>query len=378
MAKLLLFNPENDIALASDLTYFTPPKAAIAMRSSGAALPLWYGDPGDCLLAYGINAAWLDSVETRFETGVRLSDHTITDGLQPSPWGWSRATREIFEREGFTPDTLPDDDTLDLWRQLSHRQTAATLCREITPMLDFEIAPPAVDFSDVAELKAYLTAQPDSIVKSPWSSSGRGLIDTRRLSCSETLRRCEGIIRRQGSVSVEKAYNRVADLAMLFKCADGECRFEGYSLFKTDAAGNYTGNILASDRRLLEMAGRLYPPDRLTSVRDALCAAITREIAHIYSGPIGVDMLIARREDGSMLLDATVEVNLRMTMGFVAHRISEKYLAEGSEGSYSVIPSKNNPANDTMKAEDRKMISGRIDLTPPGGLFRFVAEVNTL
>lgn len=378
MAKLLLFNPENDIALASDLTHFTPPKAAIAMRSAGAALPLWYGDAGDKLLAYGINAAWLDYVEKRFDTGVGLSDHSMTDGLQPSPWGWSKATRESFVREGFAPDALPDDNTLDRWRRLSHRRTAATLCRSITPMLGFEIAPPAAEFSDTATLMSYLSLQPDSIIKSPWSSSGRGLIDTRHLSCAEILRRCEGIIRRQGSVTVEKAYDRVADLAMLFTCADGECRFTGYSLFKTDAAGNYTGNILADDSRLLETAGRLYPSDRLTEVRDALCSAITREIAHIYSGPLGVDMLIARREDGSLLLDATVEVNLRMTMGFVAHRISEKYLAEGSEGTYSVIPAKNNPANDTMKVEDRKMISGRIDLTPPGGLFRFVAEVNTL
>ena len=87
---------------------------------------------------------------------------------------------------------------------------------------------------------------------------------------------------------------------------------------------------------------------------------------------------MARKADGSALLDATVEINLRMTMGFVAHALSEKFLAESSEGEYSVMPAKNTPASDSITVESRRMVSGRIDLTPPGGRFRFVADVHTL
>mgnify|MGYP001140241913 FL=1 len=51
MPRLHLFNPENDIALATGSDNFTAPKAALALRASGAAPPLWYVDPGDTFLA---------------------------------------------------------------------------------------------------------------------------------------------------------------------------------------------------------------------------------------------------------------------------------------------------------------------------------------
>ncbi len=378
MPRLHLFNPENDIALATGSDNFTAPKAALALRASGAALPLWYGDPGDTFLAYGINTRWLDSVRERFGIGVGVFDHRSANVFEPAPWGWSAAVRRDFLREGFTADSLPDNSILNRWRQLSHRRTAAELCRMIAPRLDFAIAPPAVEIDSVDRLSRYLADNRSVIIKSPWSSSGRGLIDTRHISAAEALRRSEGIIRRQGSVMVETAYERTADFAMLFECADSRCRRVGLSLFTADASGSYTGNALASDSRLLERLSRHYPASRLNAAGEALREAVECLIAPCYSGPLGIDMLVARLNDGSALLDATVEINLRMTMGFVAHSLSERFLSPGSEGSFSVTPAYNSPAPDDAIIENRRIISGRIDLTPPGGLFRFAAEAYPL
>ncbi|MDE5594462.1 MAG: hypothetical protein K2I89_02680, partial [Muribaculaceae bacterium] len=261
---------------------------------------------------------------------------------------------------------------------LSHRRTAALLRDETAPQLDFSIAPAAVEIKTTGDLERLLKSQPESIMKSPWSSSGRGLIDTRLLTASEAIRRAEGIMRRQGSILVEKAYERTADFALLFECHGGKCSFVGYSFFNTDNSGNYTGNMLAEDERLLEAIGKYYPTERVKTVSNVLCGALERIIAPYYNGPLGIDMLVATLDDGSTLLDATVELNLRMTMGFVAHRLSERYIAEGSEGNYSVVPSNKTPVSDTMDVEDRKMVSGRINLTPPGGLFSFVADVHRL
>ncbi len=378
MSKLHLFNPENDIALAGGRENFTAPKAALALRAAGAALPLWYGDNGDALLAYGINARWFDSVTEQFGIGVSIFDHKPSDRLSPSPWGWAAAVRKDFIKEGYPLSDLPDDPTLERWRQLSHRRTASEICSSIARSLDFSIAPPATEISDIDSLRTALAGQPDSIIKSPWSSSGRGLIDARRISAEEVIRRCEGIIRRQGSVMVEKAYDRTVDFAMLFECGNGDCNFVGYSLFATDNSGAYTGNVLATDNRLIDMIGHHYPAERLSAVAEALRSAIAGTIAPTYRGPVGVDMLVARMPDGSALLDATVELNLRMTMGFVAHAISDRYLADESVGQYSVVPDKSTPAPDNMIVEDRRMISGRMYLTPPGGLFRFAVETRTL
>lgn len=378
MAKLHLFNPENDLALASGIENFTAPKAAVALRQAGAALPLWYGKPGDSLLAYGVNARWLEEIYQRFGIEVTIFNHHNCNGYEAAPWGWSLAARKDFIREGFDPDWLPNYDQIELWRQLSHRRTAGLLRDEVAKRLDFEIAPAAVEFDNTEHLRQMLIEKQALIIKSPWSSSGRGLLDTRFVNSDETLRRCVGTIKRQGSVMVEDAYERTADFAILFECQDGKCRFVGYSVFNADASGSYTGNKLATDERLLEIIGAEYQAERIVQTAEAMREAIETLIAPSYSGPLGVDMLVARMHDGTKLLDATVEINLRMTMGFVAHSLSEHFLADGSEGEYSVVSTKIIPASDMMIVESRKMVSGRINLTPPCGQFRFVADVHTL
>lgn len=378
MRKLHYFNPENDIALAAGVKNFTPPKAALALRSAGEMLPLWYGERGDEILAHGVNAEWLQSIEERFATGIELYDHSTADQLSAVPWGWSLAAKGLYEREGFPLERLPEDRMIECWRELSHRRTASLLRERIASELDFEIAPAAVEIRTIGDLEHLLSTQPDSMIKSPWSSSGRGLTDTRQLSSQEVIRRSEGIMRKQGSVMVEPFYNRLADFALLFECKENCCTFTGYSLFKTDQSGNYNGNILAPDNRLLEKIDRLYPAEHIIAAGEALRKSIELYIAPKYSGPLGVDMLVAQMADCTKILDATVELNLRMTMGFVAHSLSNKYLAEGSEGTYSVLPANKIPVSDNIIVENRKMISGRINLTPPGGLFSFLAEVKRL
>lgn len=376
MAKVHLFNPENDIALASGSPQFTAPKAAVALRYAGYALPIWYADTADRILAYGINARWFDNIRQTFGIDVDVFDHSSFDQYAPAPWGWSAAARHEFENEGFSDLNLPPLQKIERWRQLSHRRTASVLHNMIAPALDFEIAPAAVEIDDVGRLGTYLKDNPACIIKSPWSSSGRGLTDTRKHKADETIRRCEGIIRKQGSVMVEKAYDRAADFAMLFECRDGRCHFVGYSLFNTDEKGNYIGNVLDSDANIIDAIGRLYPREHIEKVARELEHAISAVIATDYNGPLGVDMLIARTADGAMLLDATVELNLRMTMGFVAHSLSDRYLSPGARGNYSVRPSKLTPTPDICIIEDRRIVSGRMMLTPPGGQFSFIVEID--
>lgn len=377
MARLHLFNPENDIALAAGTANFTPPKAAVALRQAGAALPLWYAHAGDRILCHGINGRWLTEQNTLFGMDVDVFDHIPGSDLTPAPWGWSHAVRREFLSEGFSSDRLPDDEQLELWRQLSHRRTSSALREAIAPHLGFDIAPAAVEINDCQSLATWLAEHPASILKSPWSSSGRGLIDTRRMRPDEVLRRAEGVIRRQGSVMVENAYERTADFALLFMCERGVCRHVGYSLFSTDASGNYNGNYLAPDNMLLATIGKYYPPERITSVASAIEITLTEMIAPVYNGPLGVDMLTAAMPDGTIMIDATVELNLRMTMGFVAHSLSTRYIAEGSTGRFSVRPSAAviKPASGDTIIENRRIVSGRLMLTPPDGQFIFEAEL---
>ena len=100
MRKAHLFFPENDLALARDLARYTAPPAAVRLRKAGAALPLWYGANGDCFVAQGVDASWLDSVKGRFGMDIDVFDYR-PERYSPVPWGWSKASRTYFESLGF-------------------------------------------------------------------------------------------------------------------------------------------------------------------------------------------------------------------------------------------------------------------------------------
>lgn len=375
MKALHLFNPENDIALACGCANFTAPKAAVDLHNAGAVLPMWYANNGDSILAYGVNDLWFNSRCETFGIDVDIFDHGATTDFHPSPWGWSAAARRFFEHEDFCTNYLPDDKTIEQWRQLSHRRTAARLQQSIAPELDFEIAPAALEIHTVDELQKHLVSLPDAVLKSPWSSSGRGLIDTRQMKADEILRRAEGIIRKQGSIMFERAYNLIGDFAVLYDCLEGRCKISGFSVFKADKNGAYTGNILAADSYLEHLIDNICPINQVRAAAEAIRAHFEKLIAPYYNGPVGVDMFGALLDGSKVVLNATVEINMRMTMGRVALEFSRRYLTPNSQGYFSITPNNNQTlVNDSFSVEDKRLVSGRMMLTPPGGKFRFVAE----
>lgn len=374
MARALLFNPENDLALAAGTPNYTPPLAARRLREAGQTLPLWYGSAGDRVITHGVNARWFDTMTELFTLQADLYDHRSATALTPEPWGWSAAARRNFINENFDLSQLPDDTLLEHLRQLSHRRTAIEINRRLRNLLDFEIAPEAVEIDNPATLADLLAEDSDMVIKAPWSSTGRGIIDCRTLSPDEVIRHASGIISKQGSVMAEHAYDRLADFAMLFHSDGRHCRFAGLSLFDTDPRGAYTGNIIAPQNYLADRLAATYPAERLTATAAALEQVLSEVISPLYSGSLGVDMLIAGRGDGRpSLLDATVELNLRRTMGFVALSLAENYIAEGSTGHYAVIPGAVSADAQTV-VESHKLVSGRILLTEPNPYFSFVFE----
>lgn len=373
MKRVHLFNPENDIALAAAMSNFTPPRAALDLRQAGEMLPLWYADDNDLILSNGVNASWLERIQNQFGITADVYNRYPTSDLQAAPWGWSLAARKSFLDEGFMADILPSDSKLETYRRLSHRRTAAVVAQRLNDVLGFKIAAPALEFDDIGQLKDYVYGNRSLVIKSPWSSSGRGVFFTEKLTPEEVLRRCEGIIRRQGSVMVEHAYRRINDFAMLFEIRQHKASFVGYSVFSTADDGTYCGNMLADDDTLSRHLAKLYPSAQLLGVREALVAALDEFISSFYDGPVGVDMLFYINENGEVELDAVVEINLRMTMGFVAHSLSERFLYPGSVGRY-YLTRHNTMDSDSVEIADHRLVSGRINLTPPGAQFCFLFE----
>ncbi len=367
------FNPENDLALAGGLSNYTPPKAGRMVRQAGEALPLWYGRGCDMVICTP-DERWIDKVTNDFGLTTSIYREQLFDlSLCPQPWGWSAYTVRHFASMGFSDDILPSAEKIEKMRQLSHRRTASQLALLLKEMLpDIRLADAAGECRTEEEVLDFLKKCPDAYLKSPWSSSGRGVISTGALTKERVMKFASDSIRLQGSVMAERAYDKVIDFAMLFECRGGMAHGAGTSVFLTDSGGSYTGNLLASEENRLAMVERHVDGDTLERVRKNLTSLINERIAPFYDGVLGVDMLAAA--DGT--LDATVELNLRTTMGYVANRFSDKFM---DPYAYGVMRSRlvKDASYEQMdyKTEGGKLVSGTLHLSPPRGNFLFSAEI---
>ncbi len=366
------FNPENDLALASGQGNYTPPTAARQLHEAGAALPLWYAAGGDRVLAYGVPAAWYDRMVGDFNLRADLFDHVTSPLTIPSPWGWSAYARTFFRNEGFDDSVLPSAGDIGIIRRLSSRATAAGVSRRLASRVPrLVICDTPREIKEPSELEALLHTRKDVVLKSPWSSSGRGVVMAGDTGVDKALRMGCDSIRRQGGVMVETCHSRALDFARLYECHEGKCTDIGTSVFTTDASGSYTGNLLAPESERLAVVGGYYPLESLAEVTAVLREILEETYAPYYDGVLGVDMLVT--DDGR--LDAVVEINVRKTMGYVANEISRRYLAEGVTGTYSISPLRGaSPPPDDYIVSGGRISGGSLNLVPPGGEFAFTVK----
>ena len=320
--KLHIFNPEHDLALASNLSNFTAPHAGRQLRADLGYIPaLWAKDDDYVLVenveqankAYGRLWARIGSGKRQFVDKSQLA-HLPIDAVEP--WGWDLALRAFLLRCGVT--CVPSEDEISEVREYSHRKYAVQLLAELKSSMSDVIQVPAICMKQ-DEVCQMLQKHHQIVVKAPWSSSGRGVrfIDGEISSYHEGWIR--NVILHQGSVIVEPYYHKVKDFGMEFYCdGKGNVSYLGLSLFHTKN-GAYTGNIIASEEEKQEMINRYISADFLTNIRDKVKGGFSRLCGNRYRGSFGVDMMIISTENkDGFLLHPCVEINLRRTMGHVA------------------------------------------------------------
>lgn len=368
--KLWLFYPENDIALAYGSKNFTAPPAAVKLRRSGEAIPLWMASPNDYIFCNGINDAWLRFIQLSFGIGANVWNHSDFN-LRPTPWGWSEASKKVFINAGFNTDAMPDTTTLKCYRELSHRRTATQIGKRVMQLVNFPIWPSAIEVSDTESLQNLIVKMDSAVIKSPWSSSGRGVTFVDATHFAEAVRRANGTIRRQGSVMIEKRADNHFDFAMLFLCENGQVKYNGLSIFATDKAnGQYVGNTVDSQEELHNILAEHIDETWINELQTALTKSINDIIGHKYEGPVGIDLFVTE-QNGTKFVHI-VESNLRWTMGFVA-----KSLARYAKGRafFGIIPGDHsNECNPTI--ENGQLVAGNLALNPPGGDFTFILKIN--
>lgn len=363
--KLHIFNPEHDISLAHNNKFYTAPRAGRRLREDCCFIPALWAGKDDFVL--------VDDVTKAKERYNRLSEynhefrvnHFVTlnelrklpEGISVEPWGWDSALCFRLAKEGLSLAVLPGEDKLEIIREFSSRRFSSHIQKKLRHILlsdNIETIGESRWITDIEELKVILTTNGKSVLKEPWSSSGRGVRYVGSMIDEATVNWSTNIISRQGGIMVEPYYNKLMDFGMEF-CSDSNgVRYKGLSLFKT-VNGFYEGNVIASEDYKLNSLTKVIPINVLDSIRSCIEHLLYDELKGKYEGPLGVDMMIATNKQqasasaltsenwlaGALMLHPMVEINLRRTMGHVAIDLSRHYEGQAtmhidySNGRYS-------------------------------------------
>ena len=148
----------------------------------------------------------------------------------------------------------------------------------------------------------------------------------------------EGAVRKQGEISIEPALDKQQDWAMEFESdGKGAVTYRGLSVFGTAERGAYSGNILGSESLRESFILAHLPSLTFIQVKKALEIVLSEIYGYLYTGCIGVDMLLYRQPDSlSWNIHPCVEINMRQTMGMVAVQLSEQFLEANHTGRFVV------------------------------------------
>lgn len=344
--KLFLFNPENDLALANGDVHFIPPRSARVMAADLGLLPLWWAGEGDgvCVSSAVRAETFVRSLPVALPRIAWCGDDTVPAVDELCPWGWNPMLLHALRRKGFPESLLLSDGQMEACRRLSGRQTAVELLDEFRQWTvgaggawSGQWCGESFFCTREEEIVEVLGRYPETILKAPWSGSGKGLRLGRTGWQPPLCGWCRNLLASQGGVVVEPLYDKVADFAMEFYSdGNGKVGYQGLSLFSTTGQGAYQNSTVASESVKEARLHRWIPVEVCRAVRDWLAERLSVRVGTIYRGFLGVDMMICcTPQGGGYCIHPCVEVNLRMTMGMVAVWL-ERWLAPGAEAEFVV------------------------------------------
>ena len=332
MVNVYLFNPEHDLALAHGAQNYTAPPFARQFRHDLRLLPAWLAPAGAYIAVpddapLDVDSRWLSDHHLDI-TPVLISQIADFGECRIHPWGWDTTLRHQLLQAGISPDDLPTDAQLDWIRRLSHRRTTIAVHQALGE--GFSLCPVELDNYD--DVMAFTAAHLGCYLKMPWSGSGKGIYRVIDPSGDNHVPRwIEGALKRQGSLLCEVGLDRVQDFAVECECRDGNTQLTGYSVFDSDFHSQFGTGRVAPMQELHQFLLTRYPA--LDQVVNQVLNALDSIVAPHYDGPLGIDMMLYRGEDGNMALNPCVEINLRMTMGMVTAAMGSRH---GLRGQFSI------------------------------------------
>jgi hypothetical protein len=334
-----------------------PPAIQLKMRRDLAFLPAWYASSDDSVFIEDeLSPEFINSLNLFGNVPVAI---TVKDFISKKEcfwdeqvylWGISPGSIHFFEEINKKHDlrlTIPKwrAEYFHLCSRLSAKECLEYIIEAINtgsqPENNSETISSSILPSFYSEIESIenIVEQSDGelLVKTPYSSSGRGLLWLPPGKIHQSSRQVlNGMLKKQGKVSIEKSLNKITDFAMeFFSDGSGNVCFSGYSLFQTDSKGNYMGNILLPQKDIELKINSFISIVLLKKVKYLLTYLLKKKFSFLYEGCVGVDMMIYE-ENGVFRLHPCVEINMRYNMGFLSSELYKNYIDENSNGIFRI------------------------------------------
>ena len=406
MPQLHLFNPGHEMEILCGKSHYTPPYTVQKMAADLELLPIWYGGAGSFTLVRNVKSSqFVSSLPKEFRPYLsspmilnlmmkelykrkKAGEKPKLPPLVSSFWGLSPRSIATFNELKQAGMDIEVPEWRDEYATLTGRKTAAECLRRLQEI--FPISP-AIKipefFSETDQLKKYAAENtPPFVIKTPYSSSGRGLywlsenqLDNRDVSW------INGALKKQGVVSIEPALDKTLDFAVEFYSdGQGEVKYLGLSIFETQSQGQFVGCMLGAQELLLQRLNEYISPEDYMFLVEQVRIVLQEVLGSSYTGYMGVDMMIYKTNDGNYAIHPFVELNLRYTIGLVAMQFSRQFIYPGSQGLLRIIYY----IYDTLKEHQRMQVasplfldngrirSGYMSLCPVGADTHYMAMVD--
>lgn len=364
---IAFFNIDHDIVLEKDTDNFIPSKNVAKMISDLDSLPLWYCEDASIITSNKPDRSIID-IANKLDINNHLiykgNTGTLDNKSKIVPWGWNKTISKLLRERGF--ESVPSKSDINFIRELSSRKTNIDLLEKLR-----KVENTTGDRKFINDIHQ-LDGNKDFILKSLWSSSGKGLTwNYGKLMPATTIKAIAEIKKHGGFVIEQIISNKVMDFAMEFNIDDNSsCDFIGYSVFTTDDKGLYKMNLIGENKdRILSN----YLSDRTSQkIKEIIIDFAENCIASHYKGPFGVDMMVCN-EDGKLKIQPCIEINLRMNMGILSLCMS-KLTASNSNGYFTITHSRDNKSlksfieqmnnKNPLTISQGKIVKGFLPLTP--------------
>ncbi|GHT18620.1 hypothetical protein FACS189429_5390 [Bacteroidia bacterium] len=337
------FNPGHEAAVMNGSPFYQSPANVQTMQRELAFLPAWYAQNTDFVL---VDADFDFDFFEKLKKNLPSLPQPISfiphnnpfDSLRAACWGISPAAIHFFEK-------IKTENVIDLqipqwkceFRHLASRTTANECLIYLKNKIPaIQVAVPQFVTSMQEAENLINNANEMLIVKSPFSSSGRGILRINPQDFNRATRQIlQGWLNRQGCVSIEPMLCKVLDFALEFRCNDSSTvEFAGYSLFETDEKGSYTGNILNSQENIKKVIIKYIDIQLISNIKIEIRKFLQKKYKN-YSGYLGVDMLIYNFENQYFIYPC-VEINMRANMGILAVNLVKNFLFSAKSGRFTV------------------------------------------